>query len=95
MAAKRVNRNRTESLIMTPSQFRMACAGLEWSWDDLAKAAEVSRDTIARFMRGEELRPGTIASMQAALEKAGVEFIAENGGGPGVRLAKRKPRKRE
>jgi hypothetical protein len=46
-------------------------------------------------MRGEELRPGTIASMQAALEKAGVEFIAENGGGPGVRLAKRKPRKRE
>jgi hypothetical protein len=33
--------------------------------------------------------------MQAALEKAGVEFIAENGGGPGVRLAKRKPRKRE
>jgi hypothetical protein len=27
--------------------------------------------------------------MQAALEKAGVEFIAENGGGAGVRLKKR------
>jgi hypothetical protein len=70
----------------------MACSGLEWNWDDLAQAAEVSRDTIARFLRGEELRPGTIAAMHSALEKAGVEFIAENGGGPGVRLAKRRTR---
>jgi hypothetical protein len=29
----------------------------------------------------------------AALEKAGIEFIAENGGGAGVRLAKRGKRK--
>jgi len=29
-------------------------------------------------------------AVQRALEKAGVEFIAENGGGAGVRLAKRK-----
>jgi hypothetical protein len=28
----------------------------------------------------------------AALEKAGVEFIEENGGGPGVRLRKAKRR---
>nr|WP_281404845.1 hypothetical protein [Methylocystis sp. B8] len=28
--------------------------------------------------------------LRAALEKAGVEFIAENGGGPGVRLKKKK-----
>ncbi|WP_371134814.1 hypothetical protein [Methylocystis sp.] len=27
--------------------------------------------------------------LRAALEKAGVEFIAENGGGPGVRLRKK------
>ena len=30
----------------------------------------------------------TLEVMQRALEKAGVEFIAENGGGPGVRLKK-------
>jgi hypothetical protein len=30
--------------------------------------------------------------MQAALEKAGIEFIAENGGGAGVRLKKRAKR---
>jgi hypothetical protein len=31
----------------------------------------------------------TIASIAKALEKAGVEFIAENGGGAGVRMKKR------
>jgi hypothetical protein len=29
--------------------------------------------------------------MRRALEAAGVKFIAENGGGPGVRLRKEKP----
>ena len=33
-------------------------------------------------------RPATIAAIRTALEAAGVEFIAENGGGPGVRLRK-------
>jgi hypothetical protein len=35
----------------------------------------------------------TIGAIAKALEKAGVEFIAENGGGAGVRLAKRSKRK--
>lgn len=35
-------------------------------------------------------RPRTIGALSAALEAAGVEFIAENGGGAGVRL--REPR---
>jgi hypothetical protein len=34
----------------------------------------------------------TIAVIAKALEKAGVEFIAENGGGAGVRLKKRAKR---
>jgi hypothetical protein len=29
-----------------------------------------------------------VGAIACALEKAGVEFIAENGGGPGVRLRK-------
>jgi hypothetical protein len=32
--------------------------------------------------------PETQAKIIAALESVGVEFIAENGGGPGVRLKK-------
>lgn len=35
----------------------------------------------------------TIGAIAKALEKAGVEFIAENGGGAGVRLAKRGKKK--
>jgi len=31
----------------------------------------------------------TVAALRKALEAAGVDFIDENGGGPGVRLRKR------
>jgi hypothetical protein len=31
--------------------------------------------------------------IRSALEAAGIEFIDENGGGPGVRLRKRQPKK--
>jgi hypothetical protein len=34
------------------------------------------------------MNPDNVAKVRAALEAAGVEFIAENGGGPGVRLRK-------
>jgi hypothetical protein len=39
---------------------------------------------------GEKLQERTVEAIQASLEKAGVEFIAENGGGAGVRLKKAK-----
>jgi hypothetical protein len=35
------------------------------------------------------MRPDTSEKLRTALEKAAVEFIAENGGGAGVRLKKR------
>jgi transcriptional regulator with XRE-family HTH domain len=53
---------------------------------DLAAAAKVSMDTVARFERGEELKERTIEALQRALEAAGVEFT--NGEQPGVRLNK-------
>jgi hypothetical protein len=37
-----------------------------------------------------DARLSSVAKMQAALEKAGVEFIAENCGGVGLRMKKRK-----
>jgi transcriptional regulator with XRE-family HTH domain len=60
---------------------------------DLAAAAKVSVDTVARFERGEELKERTIDALQRALEAAGIKLIDENGGGPGVRLAKRRSKK--
>ena len=63
----------------------MARAALALGIRDLAEIAKVSPDTLARFERGEPLKERRIEAIQRALEAAGVEFIAENGGGPGVR----------
>lgn len=69
-------------------QSKMARAALGMGIRDLAKAAGVSADTVSRLERGEDLLPRTAETIRRALEEAGVEFIAENGGGAGVRLRK-------
>ncbi|MDI6652110.1 helix-turn-helix transcriptional regulator [Gluconobacter japonicus] len=65
----------------------MARVAIGWGVRDLAAAANVSPNTIARLERGEPLRENTVTIIRKALEAAGVEFIPQNGGGPGVRLA--------
>jgi transcriptional regulator with XRE-family HTH domain len=74
---------------MNAIQCKMARVALGWGTRDLARNASVSPDTVARLERGEHLKGSTIATIRAAFEAAGIEFIAENGGGPGVRLARR------
>jgi transcriptional regulator with XRE-family HTH domain len=71
----------------------MARAALGMGVRELAAAAKVSVDTVARFERGEELKGRTIDSLQRALEAAGISLIDENGGGTGVRLRKRQQKK--
>jgi hypothetical protein len=39
---------------------------------DIARAAEVSRNTVVRFERGDALKLDTVEMIQCALEKAGV-----------------------
>ncbi len=73
---------------LTAEQCRMARAALSLGVREIADAAQVSTNTITRLERGEALYPRTLADIRSALELAGVEFIAENGGGPGVRLRK-------
>jgi transcriptional regulator with XRE-family HTH domain len=72
---------------ITPEQSRAARGLLDWSRDRLADASGIPKRTIMRF-EGREADPrgSTLAAIRAALEAAGVEFIAENGGGAGVRL---------
>ena len=80
---------------MTPEQCRAGRALLDWSQDDLAARSQVADRTVRYFERGErEPIPANLAALQRALEAAGVELIPENGGGPGVRLAKRKGKAR-
>ena len=66
----------------------MARAALGLGVRDLAKLAKVSPNTVTRFERGESMQERTLDALKAALEKAGVEFIPQNGKGPGVRLRK-------
>jgi transcriptional regulator with XRE-family HTH domain len=66
----------------------MARAALQLGVRELAEVARVSPTTVTRLEAGEELKPRTVDAVRSALEAAGVEFIAENGGGPGVRLRK-------
>jgi transcriptional regulator with XRE-family HTH domain len=74
---------------LSPPQCRAARALLGWSQDDLEDASEVAKKTIADFERGARSPyTRTLADLRRALEAAGIEFIAENGGGAGVRLRK-------
>lgn len=67
-------------------QSRMARAATGLGVRDLAKAAGVSPDTIARLERGERLKPKTLAIIRQTLEAAGVDFFEEEDGTVGVRL---------
>ena len=76
-------------------QLKAARALLAWSQSDLARESGVSEPTIARLESADGPiggRPDTAEKLVAALVKGGIEFISENGGGAGVRLAKRAKR---
>jgi transcriptional regulator with XRE-family HTH domain len=71
---------------MLAVQCKMARVALGLGTRELANLAKVSPDTVARLERGDPLKERTVDAIRTALENAGVIFIAENGGGPGVRL---------
>lgn len=76
---------------MTGAQIRAARALLRWTAETLAIKSRVGVATIRRtegFDGPVRMTAANVAAIQAALEAGGVEFIEQNGGGPGVRLAK-------
>jgi hypothetical protein len=82
---------------LTSPQIRAARGLLRWSADDLAREAALGLATIRRAEGAEDETSMTVANdlaVRRALEGAGVEFIDENGGGPGVRLKKRQQKKK-
>ena len=75
--------------MISPEQCRAARALLDWSQDQLSKKASVGIVTVRQLEAGtHEPRRATLDVIRRALVDAGVEFIDENGGGPGVRLRK-------
>ena len=76
---------------LSSSQIRAARALLRWSAAELAQASALGANTIRRAEVADNETSLTAANelaVRRALEAAGVEFIDENGGGPGVRLRK-------
>jgi transcriptional regulator with XRE-family HTH domain len=81
---------------LTSQQIRAARALLRWRAQDLARASTVGVATIRRAELAERETSMTVPNEMAvrrAFEAAGVEFIDENGGGPGVRLRKHPQKK--
>ena len=76
---------------MNALQLKMARTALGLTVRQAAELVGCSHETIVGIEseRG-SIKQSTIDKIRSALESAGVEFIAENGGGPGVRLKKPK-----
>jgi predicted transcriptional regulator len=80
--------------MITPEQSRGARGLLGWSQQELANKAGVGVVTVHQLETGtSQPRRATLDVIRRAFEKAGVEFIDENGGGPGVRLRQRRGKK--
>lgn len=74
--------------MVTARQIRAARALLNWSQQQLADKAIVSVNALARLERSAvDPRLSTLTAVEAALIRAGIEFIAAGEKGEGVRLA--------
>lgn len=73
----------------SPNLCRAGRALLEWSASDLAEAAKVGIATVKRFEAGDAVRQPTKDALRAAMEAAGLHFLAAGqkspAGGEGVR----------
>lgn len=73
--------------MLTPEQSRAARALLDWSQEQLAEAAHLGLSTVRDFEKGRRVPShNNLAGVARAFEAAGVELLAENGGGAGVRF---------
>ena len=72
---------------VTSAQLRMARAALNWTVRDLAEATGLHRNTINNIEVGRYTGDAkSLELIERVLRRAGIEFIDENGGGPGVRM---------
>ena len=72
---------------------RAGRALLRWSAEDLASHTRLGVATVRRAEAQDgalTATPANVQAIQKAFEKAGLEFIPENGGGAGIRFRERK-----
>jgi len=74
--------------MLTPLQCRLGRTLLGWTVRDLAKAANLSPNTVSQFENQRaEANPSTLTVIRLAFEREGVEFF--NHDQPGVRLKRK------
>ena len=72
---------------ITPAQCRAARGLLHWSQTKLSQDSGVGLTTIRLFeTERQKAYQQTREKLRSSFEQNGLEFIEENGGGPGVRL---------
>lgn len=72
--------------MLSSKQCRAARGLLDWTQEELANRAGVSRGTVRGFENGQhDLRRASAAMIRTTLEQTGVLFIEADGLGEGVR----------
>lgn len=67
-------------MFIQPEQIRAARAMLDWSQQDLADAAGVSKDTVKNYeLANNKPNTQTLTRIIGALEMAGIEFLSDGG----------------
>jgi len=82
-----------QKTIIIPAQIRAGRALLDWSQDDLAKAADVALTSV-RDIESQKRPPdsSTATAVRRAIENEGIEFLSGTGEfGPGVRFIANRP----
>ncbi len=77
--------------MITGAQLRMAASALRWSMKDVAREAGLGWRTVQRLAAADGIPPGratSVAAIQAAFERAGIQFQEPDDGGPGVKITK-------
>jgi transcriptional regulator with XRE-family HTH domain len=77
-----------EQIRLTPRLCRAARSLLGWQQQHLVDASGVAKSTVGAFeIKGEAAKLANLnnQALVHAFEKAGLQFILENGGGAGVR----------
>jgi len=75
--------------LLTPGQCRAARGFLDWTQEELAERATISRGTVRDFEKGRHtLHRSTQTLLAIAFQAAGVAFLSTDDGGTGVVLRK-------
>lgn len=74
--------------MITPAQSRAARALLDWTQEDLAKAAHLGLSTIRDFEKGRRTPThNNLLGIKIALESAGIIFIESEEGFMGLKIS--------